>query len=65
MKPVFTMSRINSHTPAARGRVSGPADRRRRDEAGEKLYGLYKRSLEAKRQTGIVSGPFQVKDWMK
>lgn len=65
MKPVFNMSRINVHTPAARGRVQGPADRSRRDEAGEKLYGLYKRSVEAKRETGVESGPFQIKDWMR
>lgn len=59
------MSRINNHTPYARGKVSGPADRRRRDEVGEKLYTVYKNSVQAKRETGIESGPFQIKDWMR
>ena len=45
------------------GRVRGPQDRRRRDEIGEKLEGLRRRSVEVKRQTGQLSGPFQVKDW--
>lgn len=56
---------INEHTPAARGKVLGPADRLRRDEVGEKLYRIWKNSVETKRQTGVESGPFQVKDWMR
>ena len=48
-----------------RGRVQGPADRRRRDSVGEKLEGIRKRSIEVKRQTGQLSGPFQIKDWQK
>lgn len=59
------MSRINTGTPASRGKVRGPEDRRRRDEVGEKLYGAWKRSVAAKRETGSETGPFQVKDWMR
>ena len=62
---VVGLSRINNHTPAARGKVQGPVDRRRRDELGEKLEGIRRRSIEAKRQTGIESGPFALKDWMR
>ncbi len=45
------------------GGVGGPWDRRRRDHAGEKLESLRKTSVEAKRQTGKDSGPFQIRDW--
>lgn len=62
-KPVQLMSRINAHTPYARGKVSGAVDRRRRDEIGEKLEGLRKRSVEMYRATGVKSGPFKVRDW--
>ncbi len=46
-----------------RGRIRGVEDRRRRDKMGEKLEGLRKRSLEVKRQTGAISGPFKIRDW--
>ena len=48
-----------------KGRVRNRVERRRRDEIGEKLHGLEKRSIEIKRETGVRSGPFQIKDWMK
>jgi len=41
------------------------SERRRRDEIGEKLHGLEKRSIEIKQQTGVVSGPFRVRDWQR
>ena len=61
--PPFRMSRVNEHTPFARGRVLGPADRRRRDMVGEKLYRLYKNSVQAQREAGVPSGPFRIRDW--
>lgn len=64
VRPVL-VSRVNNHTPFARGRVQGPEDRRRRDEAGEKLYRLWKNSVEARRQVGVNASPFAIKDWMR
>jgi len=52
-------------TIVRKGRIRSPADRRRRDEIGEKLRGIEKRSIEVKRQTGLNSGPFTIKDWQK
>ena len=63
--PLTLQSRINEHTPAARGRVLGPLDRLRRDETGEKLYQLWRRSVEFRREMGVQSGPFAIKDWMR
>lgn len=63
--PLTIHSRINEQTPFARGRVLGPGDRLRRDEVGEKLFRMWKGSVRARRQTGIDSGPFQLKDWMR
>lgn len=57
------MSRIRTYTGVDRGRVSGPVERRKRDEVGEKLERLRKNSVRAKRETGIESGPFKVRDW--
>jgi hypothetical protein len=45
------------------GAVKGVADRRRRDHAGEKLNHLRKGSVEAYRQTGVQTGPMQIRDW--
>lgn len=64
-KPITVRSRINEHTPFARGKVLGPADRLLRDEVGEKLYHLWKNSVIARREAGVQSGPFQIKDWMR
>lgn len=63
--PLTVHSRINEHTPAARGKVFGPADRLMRDAIGEKLYQIWKNSVQARREAGIRTGPFEIKDWMR
>jgi hypothetical protein len=65
--PKFAISRIRTHPAMAnsKGKVLGPQDRLYRDMVGEKLHRLWKNSVEARRQTGQQSGPFQIKDWMK
>lgn len=52
-----------AYTITETGGVNGPADRNRRTSTGEKLEQLRKTSVETKRQTGKVSGPFQIRDW--
>lgn len=42
------------------GAVVARKDRLRRDHLGEKLNGLYKRSVAGKRETGAESGPFKL-----
>lgn len=63
--PRFAVSRIRTHPAMAnsKGKVFGPRDRLRRDEIGEKLYRLWKQSVTVRRETGQLSGPFQIKDW--
>lgn len=61
--PKLVMSRIRNTTPYSRGKVFGPQDRLVRDMIGEKLHTLWKHSVEAKRQTGQESGPFDIRDW--
>ena len=63
--PRFIVSRVRTHPAMAnsKGKVFGPQDRLRRDEVGEKLYRLWKQSVNVKRETGQLSGPFAIKDW--
>jgi hypothetical protein len=65
--PKFEVSRIRTHPAMAnsKGKVRGPQDRLYRDEVGEKLYRLWKQSVEVRRETGKESGPFVLKDWMR
>ena len=63
--PLTLQSRINEHTPAARGQVFGARERLLRDETGEKLYQMWRRSVEMRREMGVESGPFALKDWMR
>lgn len=58
------LSHIKARTAAVRG-ANGPQERLRRDQVGEKLEGMRLNSLRLARESGIESGPFQIKDWMK
>lgn len=53
------------YTITESGSVNGPVDRNRRTSTGEKLEQLRKTSVETKRQTGKLSGPFYLRDWEK
>ena len=40
--------------------TNGPAERRRRDEIGEKYEHIRKTSVDAERETGQRTGPFKL-----